>query len=220
MYIIGFAKMAGDLIDGLGEVMGFFLIAAGVATLIIFMFTRCLRSTVLVLGCSLIAVIWQLGIVVEPRLRARSVLDSGPLPGLRHRRLARRAEDERHHAGRRPRHPQVGGRALYLPPPVPGRSDGAAGRCGRLRRADGDRHPGDPRTGADREPRRGGADLHQPASCCRCCCRTSASARWRPAQSGRREAKSAPAAGSARSGGCSTDSPSALGGERHRRCRS
>jgi uncharacterized protein len=62
--IIGFAKMAGDLIDGLGQVMGFFLIAAGIATLIIYLFTRCLRSTVLVLGCSIVAVVWQLGIVV------------------------------------------------------------------------------------------------------------------------------------------------------------
>jgi hypothetical protein len=39
-----------------------------------------------------------------PRLRARPVFDAGALPGVRDRRLARRAEDERHHAGRRPRH--------------------------------------------------------------------------------------------------------------------
>jgi len=64
MYIIGFAKLAGDLIDGLQKVMIFFLIAAGVATLIIFGFTRCARSTALVLVCSIVAVIWQLGIVV------------------------------------------------------------------------------------------------------------------------------------------------------------
>jgi uncharacterized protein len=65
MYIIGFAKMAGDLVAGLGQVMGFFLIAAAVASLIIYLFTRCLRSTVLVLACSLVAVIWQLGIVAS-----------------------------------------------------------------------------------------------------------------------------------------------------------
>ena len=98
------------------------------------------------------------------RLRARSVLDPGAVPGVRHRRFARRAEDERHHAGHRPRHAPAGGRALHVPPAVPGRPHRAARRRGRLRRADGDRHPGDPGTGADREHRRGGADLHQPAA--------------------------------------------------------
>jgi predicted RND superfamily exporter protein len=62
--IIGFAKLAGDLIDGLEKVMLFFLVAAAVATGIIFLFTRCIRSTLLVLGCSLVAVVWQLGLVV------------------------------------------------------------------------------------------------------------------------------------------------------------
>jgi predicted RND superfamily exporter protein len=64
IYVIGFAKLAGDLIDGLEKVMYFFLAAAAVATLIIFLFTRCIRSTALVLLCSIVAVIWQLGIVV------------------------------------------------------------------------------------------------------------------------------------------------------------
>ncbi|MEP7296050.1 MAG: MMPL family transporter [Burkholderiales bacterium] len=64
MYVIGFAKLAGDLIDGLQKVMTFFLVAAAVATLVIFGFTRCVRSTALVLACSIVAVIWQLGIVV------------------------------------------------------------------------------------------------------------------------------------------------------------
>jgi predicted RND superfamily exporter protein len=41
----------------------YFLIAAAVAAGAIFFYTRCVRSTVLVLSCSLIAVIWQLGIV-------------------------------------------------------------------------------------------------------------------------------------------------------------
>jgi predicted RND superfamily exporter protein len=65
IYIIGFAKLAGDLIDGLQKVMAFFLIAAVVATLIIYSFTRCVRSTALVLACSVVAVIWQLGIVTS-----------------------------------------------------------------------------------------------------------------------------------------------------------
>ncbi|CAB3736020.1 efflux RND transporter permease subunit [Paraburkholderia rhynchosiae] len=63
IHITGFAKLVGDLIDGLGKVMYFFLAAAFVASVIIYLFTRCLRSTILVVMCSLIAVVWQLGIV-------------------------------------------------------------------------------------------------------------------------------------------------------------
>ncbi len=61
--IIGFAKLVGDLIDGLVKVMMFFGIAALIATAIIFAYTRCVRSTALVIACSLVAVIWQLGLV-------------------------------------------------------------------------------------------------------------------------------------------------------------
>jgi predicted RND superfamily exporter protein len=65
IYIIGFAKVVGDLIDGLEKIMLFFLVAAVIATLIIYLYTRCVRSTALVLTCSLVAVIWQLGLVVS-----------------------------------------------------------------------------------------------------------------------------------------------------------
>jgi hypothetical protein len=63
VYVNGFAKLAGDLIDGLEKVMSFFLIAAAIAAAIIFQYTRCVRSTATVLACSMIAVIWQLGMV-------------------------------------------------------------------------------------------------------------------------------------------------------------
>ena len=63
VHVIGFAKLVGDLIDGLVQVAMYFLIAALIAALIIFGYTRCLRSTALVIACSLIAVVWQLGIV-------------------------------------------------------------------------------------------------------------------------------------------------------------
>ena len=65
VYVIGFAKLVGDLIDGLYQVMLFFVAAAVIAALIIYSFTRCIRSTALVLSCSLIAVCWQLGLVVS-----------------------------------------------------------------------------------------------------------------------------------------------------------
>ena len=61
IHIIGFAKLAGDLIDGLFKVMMFFVAAAVIAAVIIYLFTRCVRSTALVLACSLVAVVWQLG---------------------------------------------------------------------------------------------------------------------------------------------------------------
>ncbi|WP_246237902.1 efflux RND transporter permease subunit [Pseudomonas akapageensis] len=61
--VIGFAKLMGDLIDGLIQVMMFFGLAVATSLVIIYLYTRCVRSTLLVVGCSLIAVIWQLGIV-------------------------------------------------------------------------------------------------------------------------------------------------------------
>ena len=64
IYVIGFAKLIGDLIAGLEKVMVFFLCAVIIAVGIIYSYTRCIRSTLLVLGCSVIAVIWQLGLVV------------------------------------------------------------------------------------------------------------------------------------------------------------
>ncbi|WP_368198618.1 RND family transporter [Aeromonas sp. R7-4] len=61
--VIGFAKLVGDLIDGLIQVIMFFGLAVVTSLLIIFLYTRCVRSTLLVVGCSLIAVVWQLGLV-------------------------------------------------------------------------------------------------------------------------------------------------------------
>ena len=61
--IVGFAKVVGELLAGLKQMMGYFAVAAAVAAAIILAWTRCLRSTVLVVGCSLVAVVWQLGLV-------------------------------------------------------------------------------------------------------------------------------------------------------------
>jgi len=63
IHVIGFAKLIGELIDGLVKVMAFFGIAAVIATGIIYAYTRCVRSTLLVIACSLVAVVWQLGLV-------------------------------------------------------------------------------------------------------------------------------------------------------------
>ncbi|NMG16095.1 efflux RND transporter permease subunit [Aromatoleum bremense] len=63
IHIIGFAKLVGDLIDGVSQVMAYFAIAALIAILVIFFYTRCLRSTALVVACSVIAVVWQMGLI-------------------------------------------------------------------------------------------------------------------------------------------------------------
>jgi len=63
IHIIGFAKLIGDLIEGLFSVMVFFAIAVVIATLLLYWYTRCLRSTLMVIGCTLVAVMWQLGLL-------------------------------------------------------------------------------------------------------------------------------------------------------------
>lgn len=63
IHIAGFAKIVGDLIDGVKAVFGFFALAVFIATAIVFWYTRCVRSTGLVVLASLTAVIWQLGLL-------------------------------------------------------------------------------------------------------------------------------------------------------------
>jgi uncharacterized protein len=63
IHIIGFTKLVGDLLDGMTQVMMYFAAAALIALAVIFFYTRCVRSTLLVVACSLIAVAWQLGLV-------------------------------------------------------------------------------------------------------------------------------------------------------------
>jgi uncharacterized protein len=63
IHVIGFAKLVGELIEGLALVMMFFAVAAAIATVVIYLYTRCVRSTALVVACSVIAVMWQLGLV-------------------------------------------------------------------------------------------------------------------------------------------------------------
>ena len=63
IHIIGFAKLVGDLIDGVSQVMTYFAVAALIAIVVIFFYTRCLRSTALVVACSVVAVVWQLGLI-------------------------------------------------------------------------------------------------------------------------------------------------------------
>lgn len=63
IHITGFAKIVGDLIDGVRAVLAFFALAVAIATVMVYAYTRCLRSTVLVVVASLVAVVWQLGLL-------------------------------------------------------------------------------------------------------------------------------------------------------------
>jgi predicted RND superfamily exporter protein len=63
IHIVGFAKKVGDLIDGLIMVVMFFGIAFLITLVLLMWFTRCARSTIAVLSTTLIAVIWQLGLM-------------------------------------------------------------------------------------------------------------------------------------------------------------
>lgn len=63
IHITGFAKIIGDLIEGAMQVGLFFLLAIVITLVMLFAYSRCWRSSFTVLGCSIIAVIWQLGII-------------------------------------------------------------------------------------------------------------------------------------------------------------
>lgn len=63
IHITGFAKLVGDLLDGLGEVLSFFAIAIVIVAAMVYWYTRCVRSTSLVVFTSLVAVVWQLGLL-------------------------------------------------------------------------------------------------------------------------------------------------------------
>ena len=63
IHIVGFAKKVGDLIDGLIMVVMFFGVAFFITLVLLMWFTRCIRSTIAVLSTTLIAVIWQLGLM-------------------------------------------------------------------------------------------------------------------------------------------------------------
>ena len=63
IHITGFTQIVGDLIKGLQQVMMFFVVAILIASAFLFWYTRCWRSTMLVMVCSLIAVLWQFGLL-------------------------------------------------------------------------------------------------------------------------------------------------------------
>jgi hypothetical protein len=63
IHVTGFAKVMGDLIEGLRQVLVFFAVALVICGAVLYGYTRCARSTALVVVCSLIAVVWQFGLL-------------------------------------------------------------------------------------------------------------------------------------------------------------
>jgi predicted RND superfamily exporter protein len=63
IHIVGFAKVVGDLIEGIRLILLFFAVAIVIATAMLYWYTRCVRSTLLVVLCSCVAVVWQLGLL-------------------------------------------------------------------------------------------------------------------------------------------------------------
>ncbi len=63
LHVVGFAKVMGDLIEGLRQVLVFFGVALVICAGVLWAYTRCVRSTLLVVACSLIAVVWQFGLL-------------------------------------------------------------------------------------------------------------------------------------------------------------
>lgn len=61
--ITGFAKVMGDLIDGLYAILAFFGFALVVTGIVLYVFTRCWRSMLLVLVTTLIGIVWLIGLL-------------------------------------------------------------------------------------------------------------------------------------------------------------
>ncbi len=63
VHIIGFAKVIGDIHAGADAVKLFFIIALGLTALFVYAYMQSYILTLLTLACSLMAVIWQLGML-------------------------------------------------------------------------------------------------------------------------------------------------------------
>ncbi|WP_372832291.1 RND family transporter [Pontibacterium sp.] len=63
IHVIGDVKKVADLVDGFAQIALFFLAAFVITAVLLFNYSRCYKSTLIPLVCSVIAVIWQLGIL-------------------------------------------------------------------------------------------------------------------------------------------------------------
>jgi len=63
IHITGFAKIVGDLIDGITDIAVFFALTFVLTTVLLYWYSRCWRGTLSTLFCCSLAVVWQLGIL-------------------------------------------------------------------------------------------------------------------------------------------------------------
>ncbi|MGM0433628.1 MAG: efflux RND transporter permease subunit [Pseudomonadota bacterium] len=63
IHIVGFAKLVGDLIEGIESVALFALITIVLTTVFLFWYSRCIAGTAVPVLVSIIAVFWQMGIL-------------------------------------------------------------------------------------------------------------------------------------------------------------
>jgi predicted RND superfamily exporter protein len=61
LHIVGFGMVVGDMINDIVPILVFFIVSALIAMAMLYWFTRCVRSTLLVVTASAIAVVWQMG---------------------------------------------------------------------------------------------------------------------------------------------------------------
>ncbi|HYD67327.1 efflux RND transporter permease subunit [Azospirillum sp.] len=63
IHITGFAKIVGDLIDGIVDIAAFFALTFVLTAVLLYWYSRCWRGTLSTLFCCSLAVVWQLGIL-------------------------------------------------------------------------------------------------------------------------------------------------------------
>jgi predicted RND superfamily exporter protein len=63
VHIIGFAKVIGDITEGARRVLVFFTVAFVITAALVYWYSQSLKLTLIPLACSLVAVIWQLGML-------------------------------------------------------------------------------------------------------------------------------------------------------------
>lgn len=64
IYVVGYGKKMHDMLSGALAVASFFFVAVALTFALMWWDTRCLRSSIMIIVCSLIAVVWQMGILV------------------------------------------------------------------------------------------------------------------------------------------------------------
>jgi predicted RND superfamily exporter protein len=63
IHIIGFARLMGDISEGALEVLAFLGISIVITAVLVFLYVRSFRLTLWTLTCSMVAVVWQLGLL-------------------------------------------------------------------------------------------------------------------------------------------------------------